>query len=91
MDLLRALLATLGLAVVGIAYGAEAGSDVGADALRTAAAPEMRLGTIEVIAERFDKARNAFRRSVMVGTAGRSFKFLMCQVRSDTDFSAGRR
>ena len=58
MDLLRALPATLGLAVAGIAYGAEAGSDAGADALRTAGAPEARLGTIEVIAERFDKARN---------------------------------
>ena len=51
MDLLRALLATLSLGVACIAYGAEAASDSGADALRTAAAPEVRLGTIEVIAD----------------------------------------
>jgi hypothetical protein len=59
VDLLRALVATLGVAIAGIVYGAEAGSDAGADVLPTAAAPEVRLGTIEVIAERFDKARNA--------------------------------
>jgi len=59
VDLLRALAATLGVAVAGIVHAAEAGSDAGADALPTAAAPEVRIGTIEVIAERFDKARNA--------------------------------
>ena len=59
MDLLRALLATLSLGVACIAYGAETSNDASPEVLRTAAAPEVRLGTIEVIAERFDKARNA--------------------------------
>ena len=54
-----ALLATLSFGVACTAYGAEERSDAGPETSRTAAAPEARLGTIEVIAERFDKARNA--------------------------------
>ena len=57
----RAIRAALSISVACIARGADADSGASPDASRPAAAgvPEVQIETVEVVAERFDKARNA--------------------------------